>query len=45
MLKALVVIAQEGYQDKELEGTRNGLLAADFEVILAVRRLESAKEV
>lgn len=35
MSKVLVVIAQEGYQDVELEGTRNGLLKADFEVVLA----------
>ena len=33
--RALVIIAQEGFQDKELEGTRNGLLAAGFEVVLA----------
>jgi|TARA_B100002003_G_scaffold227839_1_gene235747 protease I len=37
MPKVLVVIAQEGYQDRELEGTRNGLLEAGFEVILACK--------
>lgn len=35
MKKALLVIAQEGYQDIELDGTRKGLLAAGFEVVLA----------
>jgi len=43
MLKALVVIAQDGYQDKELEGTRNSLLAADFEVILASKEVGTCK--
>lgn len=33
--KALVIIAQEGFQDKELAGTRNGLLSGGFEIILA----------
>lgn len=32
--RSLVIIAKEGFQDKELAGTRNGLLAAGFEVIL-----------
>ncbi|HLD32506.1 MAG TPA: DJ-1/PfpI family protein [Candidatus Peribacteraceae bacterium] len=35
MSKALVIIAQEGYQDRELEGTRNGLLSAGFDIVLA----------
>jgi len=35
MLKALVVIAQEGYQDIELAGTRDGLEENNFEVVLA----------
>ena len=35
MPKALVVIAQDGYQDLELEGTRSGLQDAGFEVVLA----------
>lgn len=39
MPKALVVIAQEGYQDKELEGTRSGLLAAGFEVVIASKQV------
>jgi protease I len=33
--KALLVITQQGFQDIELNGTRDGLLAAGFEVILA----------
>src|SRR3989338_4719871 len=33
--KALIIIAQEGFQDKELEGTRNGLEAAGFSITLA----------
>lgn len=32
---ALLIIAQQGFQDKELEGTRNGLLEAGFQVQLA----------
>lgn len=35
MKKALVIIAQEGFQDKELEGTRRGLTDAGFEIALA----------
>ena len=35
MKKALVIIAQEGFQDKELEGTRKGLADAGFEIVLA----------
>ncbi|OGJ55748.1 hypothetical protein A3D88_02275 [Candidatus Peribacteria bacterium RIFCSPHIGHO2_02_FULL_52_16] len=35
MKKSLIIIAQEGFQDKELEGTRNGLEAAGFSIILA----------
>ncbi len=34
-MKALVVIASKGFQDLELEGTRDGLLSAGFEVVLA----------
>lgn len=34
MKKALLVIAQKGYQDVELKGTRDGLLAAGFSVVL-----------
>ena len=37
MSKVLVIIAQEGYQDKELEGTRKGLLSAGFDIVLASR--------
>lgn len=33
--KVLIIIAQQGYQDQELEGTRKGLTAAGFEVVLA----------
>ncbi len=33
MKKALLVIAQKGYQDVELKGTRDGLLAAGFSVV------------
>lgn len=36
-MKALLVIAQDGYQDTELEGTRSGLLNAKFEVVLAAK--------
>lgn len=34
MPNALVVIAQEGYQDTELDGTRTGLTEAGFAVVL-----------
>lgn len=34
MAKALIMIAQQGYQDIELQGTRDGLVAAGFEIIL-----------
>lgn len=33
--KALLIIAQKGFQDVELNGTRDGLVSAGFEVILA----------
>lgn len=33
--KALLIIAQQGFQDVELNGTRDGLTAAGFDVILA----------
>lgn len=35
MRSALLVIAQHGYQDVELAGTQNALLAAGFEVTIA----------
>lgn len=35
MKSALLIIAQKGFQDVELNGTRDGLTAAGFEVILA----------
>lgn len=35
MKTALLVIAQNGYQDKELAGTQNALLAAGYEVTIA----------
>ena len=34
MKKALLVIAQKKFQDVELNGTRDGLIAAGFEVVL-----------
>lgn len=34
MKKALVIIAQEGFQDVELNGTRDGLINAGFSVTL-----------
>lgn len=34
MHAALIIIAQNGYQDTELEGTRTGLLEANFEITL-----------
>ncbi len=33
--RALLIIAPQGYQDVELDGTRKGLLEANFEVVLA----------
>lgn len=36
-MKALLVIAQQGYQDTELAGTRNGLVTAGFIVVLAAK--------
>ncbi len=35
MKRALLVIAQDGYQDQELAGTQDALLSAGFEVTLA----------
>ncbi len=35
MSSALLIIAQKGFQDRELEGTRAGLLAAGFTVKIA----------
>lgn len=35
MKEALVVIAQRGFQDRELAGTREALVAAGFSVVLA----------
>lgn len=35
MKTALVIVAKEGFQDKELEGTLTGLMAADFDVTIA----------
>jgi protease I len=35
MKPALIVIAQEGFQDVELAGTRKGLTDAGFEIVLA----------
>lgn len=38
-MKALLVIAQNGYQDKELAGTRDGLVDAGFDVVLASKEV------
>ncbi|HCI03843.1 MAG: DJ-1/PfpI family protein [Candidatus Peribacteraceae bacterium] len=35
MKKALLIIAKDGFQDMELNGTRDGLVNAGFEVVLA----------
>ncbi len=35
MKSALIIIAQKGYQDVELDGTRKGLEAAGYTVVLA----------
>ena len=35
MKSALLILAQKGYQDVELQGTRDGLTAAGFKVVLA----------
>lgn len=34
-MKALLIIAQNGFQDVELKGVRDGLLAAGFSVVLS----------
>lgn len=34
-MTALIILAQEGYQDHEYRGTRNGIEAADFEIVVA----------
>jgi len=34
MPSALIIIAQQGYQDKEFEGTRDGLAAGGFDIII-----------
>ncbi|MFH1670476.1 MAG: DJ-1/PfpI family protein [Patescibacteria group bacterium] len=34
MKQALIIIAQQGYQDMELGGTRDGLVAAGFEIVI-----------
>ena len=34
-MKALIVLAQHGYQDHELEGTRSGLIKVGFQIALA----------
>lgn len=39
MKKALLVIAQNGYQDVELEGTRKGLLEANFQVVICSKEV------
>lgn len=35
MKTALIILAQEGYQDTEFAGTRDGLLSTGFEVVIA----------
>jgi len=37
MAKALIVIAQQRYQEKEFSGTRSGLESAGFEIVVASR--------
>ena len=39
MKKVLIIIAQEGYQDLEYSGTRDGLEAAGLEVIIASKEV------
>ncbi|MCF7844265.1 MAG: DJ-1/PfpI family protein [Kiritimatiellales bacterium] len=41
MNKALLIIAKEGFQDIELNGTRDALIAAGFEVILGSSEIGS----
>ena len=36
---ALVVVAQEGYQDKEYEGTVKGLTAAGYDIIISSKEV------
>ena len=35
MKKSLLIIAQQGFQDVELDGTRKGLVDAGFSIVLA----------
>lgn len=41
MKKALIVIAQEGYQDVELQGTRDGLTRAKLEIVLCSKEAKT----
>src|SRR5438105_4042420 len=34
-MQSLIIIAKQGFQDKELAGVRDGLLAKKFEIVLA----------
>ena len=38
MAKALIILAQDGYQDLEYQGTRTGLEEAGFEIIIASKQ-------
>ena len=35
LMKALIIIAQEGFQDHEYAGTRSGLKSAGYEIVIA----------
>ena len=35
MAKALIIVAQEGYQDKEYEGTRKGVEEGGFDIVVS----------
>ena len=43
MPKALIILAQEGYQDLEYQGTRSGLEGAGNEIIIASKGVGSCK--
>ncbi len=38
-MKALLILAQNGYQDHEYQGTRDGLEAAGFEIVIASKEV------
>ena len=43
MRKALIILAQNGYQDHEYEGTRKGLEDAGFEMVIAAKEQEACR--